>query len=618
MRITSGLLSGHVLQRTATGASVTIRGESTTPGAVTATISAGRKALKGWTSKVVGKAAKGVFNATLSGIPTGGPYTVTLALGTRQVVVQQVFVGDLWLMAGQSNMEGVGNLADAPKPHPLVRNFDMDHRWSQARDPLHHLAESPDTVHNGGIQQVLAEREPSKRARTKGAGVGVWFGIAMHRRTGVPQGLIATAHGGTSMEQWDPAKRDQGGDSLYGSMLSSLAEVGQPIAGVLWYQGCSDTSPEAAPLFTERMKKLVAAVRADQHQPKLPWITVQIARVVGQSGGERDWNSIQEQQRLMPGVIANLETVAAIDLELDDLIHISGKAYATLGERMALAASRLALGDERAVPAIQVASVKEIPNHPYGNALEVVFSNVVGELQSAGLPLGFTLVDREHQKHDLIYKTTLDGNRAILELVNTERNDLRVMYGWGKAPACNLTDSRGMAVPVFGPLAPSNRFPLSRWVRTWDVSPIIAGEDIGKMRQPTARSMGELKRRDWAPGFFIDNHATWQHTSGHVAFFSSFTMAEAMELELRTGYDGPFRLWIDGTEVVTDLNGINPAIADIVRKPLKLTKGVHKVTVLMALNGGRAWGFFLRFGRLKTPAMQIETDQVVLPIPLGI
>ena len=616
MRITSGLLTGHVLQRTASGASVTVRGESTTPGAVKATITAGRKALKGWSDKVVGKSAKGVFSATLNSIPTGGPYTVTLTLGERRVVVQQVFVGDLWLMAGQSNMEGVGNLADAPKPHPLVRNFNMDHRWSQARDPLHHLNESPDVVHNGGAQQALADREPAKRGRVKGTGVGVYFGIAMHRRTGVPQGLIATAHGGTSMDQWDQAKRTLGGGSLYGSMLSSLADVGQPIAGVLWYQGCSDTGPDTAPLFTERMKKLVAAVRADQHQPKLPWIQVQIARVVGQSGGEREWNSIQEQQRLLSTVIPHLDTVAAIDLELDDLIHISGKAYATLGERMALAASRLALGEERAVPAIQVASVKEVIDHPYGAALEVTFSNVVGELRSAGLPLGFTLVDREHQKHDVIYKTTLDGNRAILELVNQDRSDLRVMYGWGKAPACNITDGRNLAVPVFGPLAPSNRAPVSQWLRTWDVSAIRAGEEVAKMPQPTTRNMGVLKRRSWTSQF-IDNHATWQHTSGHVAFLSSITLTEAMELELRTGYDGPFRLWVDSTEVVTDLNGTNPAIADIVRKPLKLAKGTHKVTVLMALNGGRAWGFFLRFARLKVPAAVIEAGTVVVPVPLG-
>ncbi len=620
MRITSGLLTGHVLQRTPTGAVVTIRGECAEAGAVTASITVSRKALKSWTDQVVGKANKGMFSATLRGIPTGGPYTVTLTCGKSRVVVQQIFVGDLWLMAGQSNMEGVGNLCDAPKPHPLVRNFNMDHRWSQARDPLHHLAESPDVVHNGGAQQPLADRDGAKLTRInsqggKGAGVGVHFGIEMHRRTGVPQGLIATAHGGTSMEQWDPAKRDQGGASLYGSMLSSLAEVAQPLAGVLWYQGCSDTSPEAVPLFTDRMKKLVAAVRADQHQPRLPWITVQISRVVGQRGGEREWNAIQEQQRVMPSVIPHLDTVATIDLELDDLIHISGKAYATLGLRMAHAAARLALGDEREVPAIQVASVKEII-HGTTPALEVTFSNVVGELSSTGLPLGFTLVDAEHRPHDFIYKTTLDSNRAILELVNNDDADLRVMYGWGKAPACNLTDSRGMAVPVFGPLTRANRLPMSPGVRTWEVSKILAGEELKVLRQPTARSVGPLTRRVWADNF-IDSHETWQHTTGHVAFFSSISLSEAMDLELRTGYDGPIRLWVENKEVLTDLKGTNPAILDRVRKPLKLGKGTHRITVLMSLNGGKAWGFFLRFARLKVPASAAAAGTVVLPVPFS-
>ena len=39
----------------------------------------------------------------------------------------------------------------------------------------------------------------------------------MLRRTGVPQGLIACAHGGTSMAQWSPKLKRLGGDSLYGA-----------------------------------------------------------------------------------------------------------------------------------------------------------------------------------------------------------------------------------------------------------------------------------------------------------------------------------------------------------------------------------------------------------------
>ena len=615
MHIAHGLLHGHVLQRTPKGATAIVTGTAEITGIVTATITANRTAVRGWSSKAVGKATKGSFTAKLAGIPTGGPYTVTLAVGSRQVVVQQVFVGDLWLMAGQSNMEGVGNIEDAPKPHPLVRNFAMDHRWELARDPLHHLPESPDSVHNNGTQEPLADREKSKRSRTKGTGVGVYFGKLMVERTGVPQGLIATAHGGTSMEQWDPTKQDLGGASLYGSMLSSLRDVAQPLAGVLWYQGCSETHSAAVAQYSARMQQLVAAVRRDLGQPKLPWITVQIGRVVGQMDGQREWNAIQELQRLLPKVIPHLDTVAAIDLELDDLIHVSGAAYATLGLRMALVADRLVLGQRAALPAIQPIAATPLPRHPYAPALEVRFANVVGGLHADGLPQGFSLVDHDQKPVELIYKTVLDGDRVILQLLHDDRQDVRVMYGNGKNPICNITDARGMAVPMFGPLTIQGRLPTSPWCVSWDVSAIQAGEAIAKLPRPQPKKSGPLTRMRFA-GNFVDLHQQWAGNSGHVAFFSTIDLAEAMELELRTGYDGPFRLWVNASEVVTDLKGTNPAMVDVRRENLSLKSGRHTITVLMALNQGAAWGFFLRFVRRKVSLDQVAAGHVAVPLPL--
>jgi sialate O-acetylesterase len=85
-----------------------------------------------------------------------------------------------------------------------------------------------------------------------------------------------------------------------------------------------------------------------------------------------------------------------------------------------------------------------------------------------------------------------------------------------------------------------------------------------------------------------------------------------MELEVRTGYDGPFRLWIGGREVLTDLGGTNPALPDGKRVRLRLPQGRHPVAVLMALNGGRAWGFFLRLAVPGLDAAEVGPDQ---PLP---
>lgn len=614
MRIEHGLLPGHVLQRTPKGAAATITGACSDPGCacpVTATVRKGAKPLPGFKDRRIGASDGGRFSVRLAGLPTGGPYTVELACGRERVAVKDVFVGDLWLMAGQSNMEGVGNICDADTPHPLVRNFSMARRWELAKDPLHYLAESPDKVHGGGpADPALIAR--GKRLAGKGVGVGVPFGKLMHARTKVPQGLIATAHGGTSMAQWDPALKDKGGDSLYGSMWLSLQAVGQPVAGMLWYQGCSETHPAAAEVYTARMQDLVAAVRRDLGQPRLPWVIVQIGRVVEKRADPSAWNSVQEQQRLLPTVIPHCDVVPAVDLALDDLIHIAGSAFPELAQRMARVAARLVHGDRREKPAIQPKAVRfHDPKPPFGPAVEVGFANVVGGLRTAGLPQGFSIINRDGQPVECIYRTVVEGGSARLYLTGTAVPGMRVMYGYGTNPVCNAVDGRGMAVPVFGPLPVPGLPGITDWFMRWKVTPILPGEDIAGLAMPDPQDPGLEDRVFTTGNFFVNRHDEWLGHAGHAAFHGHVDAPEAMEVELRTGYDGPFRLWVDGREVHTDLGGTNPAIQDARRIKLKLAAGSHPISVLMGLNGGRAWGFFMRMARLGSKGR----PAVDLPLP---
>src|SRR5262249_29739203 len=61
-------------------------------------------------------------NGRLSDVPTGGPYdliaTLKVANVEQTVTVGPLFVGDLWVLAGQSNMVGYGDLIDVTLPHP--------------------------------------------------------------------------------------------------------------------------------------------------------------------------------------------------------------------------------------------------------------------------------------------------------------------------------------------------------------------------------------------------------------------------------------------------------------------------------------------------------------------
>ena len=515
-------------------------------------------------------------------------------------------------------MEGVGNMSGASKPNPLIRAFSMRREWRIAADPLHILNESPDRCHNGGSQQSPEEGERYRANAAKGAGVGLPFAREMLKRSGAPQALICTAHGGTSMEQWDPALISQGGDSLYGSMFLSVRATGQPVAGVLWYQGESDASPRPAAEYTRRMQELVAATRRDLRQPALPWFIVQIGRVIGPQEEIASWNSIQEQQRLLPDKIRNLETVAAVDLALDDNIHISSKSFPLLAARLASAADYIAYRNKKEMPPPRLRAV--IPGGSSkgkgvepGLGVDVVFEHVGKGLQSGGEPRGFTLLDSQGCVWPQLYKVTLHVTIVRLFLGAKLPEGAQLSYGRGVDPGCNITDSRGHALPVFGPVECQRPGALLPYATRWQRTGVVAApKPLRALPSPRIEAFAAAAKTFGDDGF-IEDHADWVDRPGHVYFWSRIELSEPMKLDFLMGYDGPFRLWLDGRPFFDALHGTNPCLPDEGSKIAALKAGSHLITVAMDTNGGRAWGFFLRFRRLDIPADAIRTGAYSLP-----
>ncbi len=391
-----------------------------------------------------GKAQVRLDNGDSVELSTGGPYEVA---GTHDVLV-----GDLWVLAGQSNMEGVGNLVEHDEPSPLVHSFQMSEQWAVAEEPLHWLTESPRPIHHAllgrePIPDRFDQRDPN---RAKGAGLGLAFAKARQAQNGVPIGLIPCAHGGSSMAQWDPRLRDEGGNSLYGAAIQKIKMVGGNVAGILWYQGESETNPDGVAHYHERMIALVNAFRADLGQPDLPFYYVQIGRVIGAEfqgwqWSVDGWNGVREAQRRFSTILPGMAMTSAIDGELDDLIHVGTHSLKRIGRRLA----QLANG----APGIDLVGAKIA-----GSMVEVRFSGVQDMLRSAGRPSGFSLRDRDGNELPIIHKVTLDGANAWLHLTFDSQYAQTVLppqtnlwYGWGLDPSCNVTDMSDAPVPAFGP-----------------------------------------------------------------------------------------------------------------------------------------------------------------------
>ncbi|HEV3024024.1 MAG TPA: sialate O-acetylesterase, partial [Pirellulales bacterium] len=204
-------------------------------------------------------------------VPTGGPYSLQILMmtdgGSALASAGPFYVGDLWVLAGQSNMEGVGDLVEVTPPNDRVMLLGMGGQWYRAEEPLHWLVDSPDPVHSGDPSTRAERAAGAHKTRRKGAGLGLPFAVSMVNATNVPIGLVACAHGGTSMEQWNPSKKDEGGNSLYGSMMRQVKLAGGKVKGVLWYQGEAEANAKSSQVFPKVFADFIGAVRQDFGQP---------------------------------------------------------------------------------------------------------------------------------------------------------------------------------------------------------------------------------------------------------------------------------------------------------------------------------------------------------------
>lgn len=259
-------------------------------------------------------------------LPAGGPYWLEARAGDegaapewcpRIARVSHVGVGELFLLAGQSNMAGYGRDSAYDPPELGVHLYGNDGRWTLATHPLN---DSLNTIYPENAEYPSSSSPALSFART------------LRRRLNMPVGLVQASLGGSPLSRWHP---EENGD-LYRAMLRRIDVVG-PVGGVLWYQGCSDTdTEEQAQHYLERFARMVELWRADLGE--LPIITVQINRVKQHGADEardRRWGLVREAQRRAAQSIKRLVVVPSTDLACTDGIHNSSGSNVILGERMA-------------------------------------------------------------------------------------------------------------------------------------------------------------------------------------------------------------------------------------------------------------------------------------------
>jgi hypothetical protein len=380
----------------------------------------------------------------------GGPYRLHASSDQgNEVLAERVLVGDLWVLAGQSNMYGYGGLDEFDAPHPLVHMLDMARRWRLAEEPLHSNVHSPDPVHIDNVEgDVDALRS---QVHGYGAGLGLAFAKEVVAATGVPIGLIPTAKGGAQLADWLPRGADDGGLTLYGSLQKSVQAAGGAVRGVLWWQGESDSgTPDSAAEFPGSLRTLIAALRHDLGA-QLEFLHVQLCR-----------NTLVPEDDALPWSLVRLHQtdtatgasgcVASLDVELQDPLHVGARGLQRVGRRLA----RLAVG--RAEP-IRVAHVERrgsLVPFPSTLRMRIELAGLRGGLQPRLHVPGFSVRTSDGQSVPLLYRAEVrDDDRDAVTLWlfgEVVPPDAGIWYGYGNDPYCDLTDTEDNAVPSFGPI----------------------------------------------------------------------------------------------------------------------------------------------------------------------
>lgn len=380
------------------------------------------------------------WRCMLRDVPAGGLYRLETALRTKDMgdtdravrgdMVHHIGVGDLWVIAGQSNAAGYGEGPIADPPEIGVHLFRNSNRWDLASHPFN---ESTDTVH------------PVNRERgNPGHSPYLAFAKRIKQATGRPVGLLQTSLGGSPLSAWRPEEEGR----LYRNMMSVIEAAGGSVRGVLWYQGEADAgNRRLADTYQTRFASFVETVRRNLQNPDVAFLTVQLNRrtqPVASIDQNRNWGIVREAQRQSarqtPGVFA----VPATDCGLSDKVHNNPAGNLLIGERLARTALVYVynMGGSYRAPDLVAARLHAGNGSDAAPAIKLQFENVSDYLSSIGNFASHSFTVEDEEGFIGVKGWAFKGRDAVVLSLDREPMGEAVVHGlWEQNPEpCPLAD----------------------------------------------------------------------------------------------------------------------------------------------------------------------------------
>lgn len=445
--------------------------------------------------------AEAAWSVRMPALPAGGPYELTVTSDGETVRLKDVWVGDVWLASGQSNMamilekaEGGTEAATGPSHLPLRICKVERIATSRPRDEI-------STIWTPGSGEFARQF----------SAVGFFFGWALTEKTGIPIGVIDASWGGTPIQAWtrnevltadadfrpilnrwsktlenypdakarwdsiSDAKRQRdfeqraseartkglpqvypdappdGPDSprapsvLWNGMIHPLSRL--PIKGVIWYQGESN-----AP-YAEQYLRLFPAMITDWRKQwgigSFPFYFVQLPnfnafRKQVEEPRESAWAEMREAQAHVRTIVPNTNMAVTIDVGESDEIHPRDKR--SVGNRLALLALRHVYGQK-----VICDGPRYLRHKPGADGIEVEFSQVAAGLRTKDHGASVRAIAVAGSDRKFIWANArIIGPSTIFVARPPGCAEIEsIRYNWGDTPGGNLCNSAGLPAEPF-------------------------------------------------------------------------------------------------------------------------------------------------------------------------
>lgn len=326
----------------------------------------------------------------------GGPYVIRFNDG-EIVELKDVYIGEVWLCSGQSNMEmplkgyvgqpvsgSTETIADANPEWP-IRLFTVE------RNPAEDVQED--------CKGVWRSNTPEHAANF--SAVAYYFGLRLFRSLRVPIGLVNASWGASNIQTWMSAEAlasypeevkkhsasaevQKQASLLYNGMIHPLEHV--VWKGVIWYQG--EANRKDAKMYKSLFPSFVKDWRQLFGQEQLPFYYVQIAPFGYGDPQAVESALLREAQYDCEAIVPDVAMAVTMDIGNKTCIHPEKKKE--VGDRLAFLALNKTYG-ESGIPAW---SPRFSSVGSKGNRMVLSFERVPMGLTSYGQPLRcFEIID---------------------------------------------------------------------------------------------------------------------------------------------------------------------------------------------------------------------------------